>query len=187
MIDNAFTPTQGVPARLIAGDLWTWRADGLVAAYPDPVYSLSYSLAPRSGGAPVMVPATADAGGWLISVVPATTSAVSAGTYSWSLFATRLSDAARLAICTGTVEVAPDPTATATASNARKQLAAIDAVLEGRITKDVESYSIEGRALTRIPFMELRIMRARLVAEVAAEDRAAAGKGTGPRYRKLRF
>lgn len=185
MASNAFTPTEGVPTRLVAGDFWTWRADTFATDYPSPDYELNYSLAPRAGGAQVTAWATSDAEGWLVKKTA--TSSAKAGFYSWVLTVTRVFDGARLVIANGTVEVAANPNTDAVATNARKQLDAIDAVLEGRITKDVESYSIEGRALTRIPFAELRIMRARLKAEVAAEDRAAAGKGSGPRYRKLRF
>lgn len=187
MAPNAFTPCEGVPTRLVAGDFWTWRADTFAADYPDPDYALEYSLAPRAGGDPITAAATPDFEGWLVSKTSASTATAKVGFYSWTLTATRASDGARAAIGNGTVEVAANPATAAVASNARKQLVAIDAVLEGRITKDVESYSIEGRALTRIPFVELRIMRARLIAEVAGEDRAAAGKGSGPRYRKLRF
>lgn len=60
-------------------------------------------------------------------------------------------------------------------SPAASQLAAINEVLAGRIPKDVESYAIEGRSLTRVPLTELYQIRTRLMHEVAAEARAAAG------------
>lgn len=188
MADNAFTAGQGVPARLVAGDFWTWRADGLLAAYPPASYSLAYSLAPREGGTATTASATSDADGWVVEVPAATTAPLAAGTYAWTLTATRLSDGARATICAGTVEVAPDPSAAGdTRTPARRLLDAIESVLEGRVSKDVDAYSIEGRSLTRIPFAELRATRARLLREVAAEERAAKGQSGLITYSRVRF
>lgn len=188
MSDNAFTPGQGVPSRLVAGDLWAWRVDGMTAAYPSDAFTLSYSLAPKAGGTPTTAAAQADADGWAVTVAPATTAALAAGSYGWTLFAMRISDGARQTVCAGVLEVAPDPAQGGdTRTQARKLLDAINAVLEGRITKDVESYSIEGRSLTRVPLEVLRTTRARLMREVQAEERLAAGRRPGPRYQRLRF
>ncbi len=187
MSDNAFTPSQGVPASLTAGDFWTWRVDGFTAAYDLAVYELDYTLTPKSGGAAFNIPATADADGRLVSVPSTSTQNLGQGKWGWVLRATRLSDSAAVSIMSGVVDVLPNPTATSVASAARKMLAAIDAVLENRITKDVEAYTIEGRSLTRIPFLELRAMRTRLAAEVAAEDRAASGKIGVMKIRKMGF
>lgn len=188
MTDNAFTPGQGIPTRLVAGDLWTWRADGFAAAYPSAAFSLSYTLAPKIGGTATQAPATADPDGWVVSVVPSVTAALAAGTYAWTLFATRTSDGARQTVCAGVLEVAPDPAQAAdTRSTAQKLLDAVNAVLEGRITKDVESYTIEGRSLTRVPLEVLRGTRARLMREVQAEQAAARGRHPGMRVKKMRF
>ncbi len=188
MTGNAFTPAQGVPAELVAGDLWAWRLDDLAASYPGSDYALAYSLAPRSGGAPTTAPAVWDADGWGVSILPTVTTGLTAGPYVWTLFATRTSDGARLSICAGCLTVAPDPAQSHdTRTQAQKLLDAINAVLEGRATKDVEAYSIEGRSLTRTPFEVLRNTRARLMREVEAEQAAAAGQSYGPRYRKVRL
>lgn len=176
-MSNAFTPAQGIPERLVAGDFWTWRADGFAAAYPDPDYRLEYQIQPRQGGTATTIAATSDATGWRVDVAGAVTAALAPGDYTWALAAVRVSDTARATLCTGALDVAPDPTSGADGrSCARRLLAAIEATLEGRATKDVESYTIEGRALTRTPFEQLRATRARLLREVAAEDRAAQGR-----------
>jgi hypothetical protein len=188
MTENVFTAGQGVPARLVAENFWTWRADGLAAAYPSDAYSLAYTFAPRIGGTATVVSATGDADGWLVEVPGATTAPLVPGTYAWSLVATRISDGASASIVCGVLEVTPNPAGgTDTRTTARRHLDAINAVLDGRITKDVESYSIEGRALTRVPLEVLHKLRARYMAEAQAEDRLAAGKAPGPRVRKLRF
>ena len=188
MTDNAFTPAQGIPSNLVAGDLWTWRLDEFAALYPSAVYSLAYSIAPKSGGAPTSAPAVADADGWVVSILPAVTTALAPTAYAWTLIATRTSDGARVSIRCGDFTVSPDPSqSNDTRSQAQRLLDAVNAVLEGRATKDVEAYSIEGRSLTRTPFEILRNTRVRLMREVQAEQAAAKGKGTGPRYRKVRF
>lgn len=58
-------------------------------------------------------------------------------------------------------------------SHATTMLAAIEAVLEGRITSDIEQYSIAGRQITKIPITELLVLRDRYKAEVAREEAAA--------------
>lgn len=66
------------------------------------------------------------------------------------------------------------------ATHAETMLANIEAVLEGRITSDVESYTIAGRQITKIPITELLTMRDKYRAErngeLAAESIA---EGTG--------
>lgn len=180
---NAFEPGQGVPETLMAGDAWAWRADGFKAVYPATDYSLAYHLAPRNGGAAVQVAAAADQDGFLASVPAVTSASFAPGPWAWALKVTRTADGAAVTVATGAVAIQANPAAGAdTRTQARRLLDAINAVLEGRAAKDVESYSIEGRALTRIPFVELRAFRARLLREVAQEE----GRGR-PRYSKVRF
>lgn len=182
-MNNAFNPGQGVPDTLTAGDAWAWKADGFAAVYPAPDYSLAYHLAPRHGGGAIVVPAVPVADGFLVTVAAAATSAAAPGPWAWSLKVTRAADGASVTVATGAVEIRPDAaTGADTRTQARRFLDAINAVLEGRATKDVEAYTIEGRSLTRVPFMELRVTRARLLREVAAEE----GRG-GLRYSKVRF
>lgn len=75
------------------------------------------------------------------------------------------------------------------ATHAETMLAKIEAVLEGRIDSDVESYSIAGRQITKIPVNELLVLRDKYRAErnneLAAESIA---EGTGnPNKIKVRF
>lgn len=185
---DAFTPGQGVPAQLVAGDAWAWRADGFATVYPSPDYALTYHLTPASGGAPIPAAVAPDAAGMAVSVPAATTAGAAPGPWRWTLTVRRAADAARVTIAAGQFQVWPDLTTGGdTRSQARRLLDAINAVLEKRISADVENYSIEGRALTRTPLEVLRVTRARLMREVAAEDAAAAGRPGGLRHRKVRF
>lgn len=183
---NAFNPGQGVPGSLIAGDAWAWRADGFASVHPSPEYSLAYHLTPRSGGAAILVRAVADADGFLASRTATETADAAPGAWVWALKVTRVSDAAVVTVATGAVTICPNPASGMDRrTDTRKLLDAVNSVMAGRIGKDVESYSIDGRALTRIPFMELRQLRARLMREIEAEEgRGGAG---GMRHRKLRF
>lgn len=183
---TAFAPGQGVPAQLIAGDLWAWRVDSFLEIYPSPDFALSYHLAPATGAAPVVVSVSPDSSGLIATLAAASTASLPPGLWRWALFAVRAADSARTTVCTGTVDLLPDPAGSAdTRSHARRMLDAINDKLSGRITKDVEAYTIEGRSLTRTPFEVLTKWRAKLMREVAAEEARASGKSLGPRYRKV--
>jgi hypothetical protein len=61
---------------------------------------------------------------------------------------------------------------TARDTHASRMLTAIEAALEGRITSDMEQYSIAGRQITKIPVNELLVLRDKYKAEVQAEEDA---------------
>ena len=66
---------------------------------------------------------------------------------------------------------------------------AIETVISGRITSDVENYSIAGRQITKIPLTELLVIRDRLKRELSnmkAAQSVAAGLGN-PRKILTRF
>lgn len=76
-----------------------------------------------------------------------------------------------------------------TKTHAATMLEKIEAVLEGRVDSDVESYQIAGRSITKIPIGELLTLREKYKAEVMSEEIAAdvaAGLGN-PRKIKVRF
>jgi len=56
-------------------------------------------------------------------------------------------------------------------SHAKTMLDAIEAVLEGRITSDIEEYTIAGRQITKIPIIELKKLRDEYRAEYKKEQR----------------
>lgn len=56
-------------------------------------------------------------------------------------------------------------------SHAKTMLDAIEAVLEGRITSDIEQYLIDGRQITKIPISELKTLRDEYRAEYKKEQR----------------
>lgn len=61
-------------------------------------------------------------------------------------------------------------------SHAKKTLAALEAVIEGRASKDQESYTIAGRQLSRTPIPDLLLLLSTYERKVAREDRVGDGK-----------
>jgi|GEM_PF-1284221 len=184
-MNNRFdTLPNGIPSALVAGDLWAWQDSALAASY-DPVdYTLSYALSPEAGGAPVAITATASGGVFVVS--KSDTDAVVTGLQRWVAFITRDADAARVTVGQGTLRIFADA-ATATGdqrTDNEKALAAIEAVLQGRAGKDQESYSIEGRSLSRTPVADLIRLQAHFTALVTRER---GGRGDGITRKLIRM
>ena len=176
---------EGEPIALVAGDAWRWKRSDLAANFPSSAYTLAYAFRPVTGGTVTTIDMTADGDDWLASKASAQTGALAAGDYSWTLLATRTADSERLSIGSGTTKVLPN-LATDTAdrrSHAQKVLASIEALLEGRATKDVESYTIGDRQLTKMSVEELLKWRDRYRAEV--RNQIAAANGRSKRKRSL--
>lgn len=103
------------------------------------------------------------------------------GRYWWEL---RASDGAdTLTIGRGDLAVLPDISAQAAGydgrGHAQRVLDAIEAVIEGRATKDQQSYSINNRQLALTPIKDLLMLRDRYRAEL----RQHRGKGYGRRIK----
>lgn len=188
---NLFDSTNypdGEPGRLVVGDRWLWKRADLGVDYPPASYALTYSLRLESAGTEIEITASESGGDYLVEVASATTAAYTAGKYRWQAYITRSSDSQRITIGTGWVEVVANRDAATgdPRTHARIVLAAIEAVIEGKATKDQQSYSVEGVSLSRYAWPELVALRARYRDEVAREDaaeRRAAGK---PSRRKIR-
>ena len=118
--------------------------------------------------------ATADGDAHAVTLAATETKGIAPGVYR---YVERVSKAGEVfEVGSGFVTVQPDPleaSADDYKSADEKLLEAIDAVLAGRISADVEAYSIEGRALTRIPFRDLARIRATLAAKVRARRRGS--------------
>ena len=183
---------EGEPTRVVAGDTWTWKRSDLGVDFPFAQYTLSYALK-RDGatGAPTIVTATGTSQSYEVSVPASTTQGLSPGPWSWDAYMTRISDSARVRIVTGRLEVLPNSAIATgdTRSHARRMLAAIEALLEGRSVSDVASYTIQNRSLTKLTPEELTRWRNYYRREIQREDAAEAarqGKATG-RTMAVRF
>jgi len=162
------------PSQLRAGDTWKWRREDL-ADYPAGTWTLKYRFKNAAGGFEVV--ATADGIAHAVTVAASTTAAYAAGAYSWVAWVE--SGAEKYTVDSSEVQVLPDlRSGAATAaqdvrSHPQRVLAAIEAVLEGRASRDQEEYRIGDRMLKRTPVADLLRLRDRYRAEVASE---AAGR-----------
>ncbi len=183
------TPTTE-PTELRAGDSWAWRREDLTD-YLAPTWTLTYRFKNADGGFEVV--ATADGTDFAVAVLPAVTAVIAAGDYSWTA---RVGDGTnKYTIDSGTTTVLPDPFGVAASvaldmrSNARKTLAAIDAMILGTASLDQRRYVIKDRELERIPKPDLIKWREYYANLVRQEDRAEAiANGMGdPRKIYVRF
>lgn len=144
------------PTRLTAGDSWEWDVERFTADYPAPTWTLTYRLV---GPTPLSL-AASDAGDETFEVraLPAVTKKALPGTYKLVGLVDDGTD--RFEVFSGVLVIDPDPATTkATTSHASTTLAIIEAKIEGRLTADLESYQIEGRAVQKIPISELTRLR----------------------------
>lgn len=173
---NLFDTTnypQTEPKELIVADRWAWKRTDLGADYAPASYTLSYSCR-LEGAAQQTFSITASASGsdYLVEVSSTTTKNYTVGRYHWQAYITRNSDSERVMIDYGTWELKPNRVTSYAdpRSHARKVLDAIEAVIEGRATKDQESYTIGDRSLSRTPIPELLQLRKEYQAEVRVEN-----------------
>lgn len=180
------------PASVIAGDRLAWKRTDLGSDYPPASYTLSYTARRQSDGTDsIAITASADGSDYVVEVGQATTAVYEVGDYRWQAYLTRDADSERVTIDYGTWEVVADR-ATSTSdprSHAEIVLDAVEAVIEGRATKDQENYSISGRSLVRTPIGDLLRLRQVYRAEVRSGQSADAvrnGKRDGSLVR-MRF
>lgn len=173
-----FEKIGAVPSSLTAGDTVEFELGDLSVGFPASTFTLSMA-ARRNGGTgtgddSIAVAFTADGD---VHVGTLATAGKTAGDWSWSIKATNAG--VTQTVARGTLVLLPDPSTSDARSHAERMLAAIESLLEGRATKDVASYAIAGRSLTRMTVDELMKWRSQYRTEVAKER--ARGKPNGGR------
>ena len=177
------TPT-GEPTQIIAGDSARWR----IADHPDYPNSESWSLKYELVGvntlaiAPTFQTSGDDENHWLIDVATTETDDLDAGRYElWKRFEGSGAHAGKVDTIgsDGKVNgpsfktiVRADPRTAADGAfqtHAERTLEVIEAALEGRLAKDLESYQIAGRSISKIPIETLMKMRGRYAGLVKQE------------------
>lgn len=171
------------PARVTAGDTWSWRWAS--ADYPAPAWANAWRVV--GPGVALDVSAVAEGPGFVATASAAATAAltIAARGVPCTLFGWVTQAATRFEVYRAPLLVLPNP-ATATGDqrgHAAATLAAIEALLEGRATKDQESYRIGDRELKRIPVPELLSLRDYYRAEAKREADADALASGRPRAR----
>ena len=174
----AYTIPTLEPTSIIAGTTVKWTK--ALGDYPASTWTLTYQF---KGAGSFSVTATADGNGHSVSIAYGTTNDYPVGNYWWQSY---VSDGTnRYLVESGKCEVVKD-LADATEghdgrSHARIVLEAIEAVIEGKATRDQSEISIGDRTLKRLSPKQLIDWRATYRAEVNAEDaemRRKLGKNT---------
>lgn len=176
--ENSNYPTSE-PSELIAGDRWAWKREDLGSDYAPADYALSYSARLEGAGSTeIEITASESGSDYIVEVGQATTAAYTAGVYHWQAYITRTSDSERVTVDSGTFEVLANRDAATTdpRSHVKKTLDAIEAVIEDRASKDQESYTINGRSLSRTSLEDLMAFREKYRALYADEQRKEAIK-----------
>lgn len=180
------TPT-GEPTDLIIGDSWRWR----IADHPDYPNSESWTLAYDFVGVGILLATDItvafrtsgdDVDHWLVTVTTAKTAVIDDGRYDLFKRFIGSGDHAGQSVTIGrdgkvagpplSVTIREDPrvaTAGMFQTHAERTLVVIEAALEGRLTKDLESYQIAGRSISKIPVETLMKMRGRYASLVKQE------------------
>lgn len=173
------------PSEVRAGDTWKWTKS--LPDYPASAWTLKYRFKNATTGFEITASASGDA--YSVTVAAATTAAYASGSYSWIAWVEG-GTSEKYTVDTGVCTVDPDyRSGTASValddrSHARKVMDSIEAVIEGRASKDQERYQIAGRELIRTPIPILLKLRQHYKAEVdgqAAAEAIANGLATGRR------
>lgn len=175
------------PKSLIAGDRWAWKRTDLGADYPPASYALTYSARLESSGVTEIAITASELGdNYIVEVASVTTAGYTAGIYHWQAYITRSADSERITVDSGTFTVVADRDSSTTdpRSHVKITLDAIEAVIENRASKDQESYTINGRSLTRTRLSDLITLRDKysvLYAKEKKQERIANGLGSNSR------
>lgn len=167
------TPTRE-PDIVTIGTTWTWRRDDL-DDYPPSAWTLAYTLS-QAGQSAIVIDAThgvsSDSDGWLIKTPANLAPSAPAGLWTITGQVTNSGTGEVYEVYRGTVRLLP-----ALGNNVDGRsywqitLDNIEAVLQGRATKDQQAYTIEGRRLDRTPISELILLKDEARGEVEREKR----------------
>lgn len=157
LFDSANYPTTE-PSKLVIGDYWAWTREDLADDYAVASYSWSYSaILEASPATKITINATGSGTTYTVEVASATTATYTAGVYHWTGYITRTSDSERIALDKGTFELLENAATSSVdpRSHVKKTLDALEAMIEGKATRDQKSYSIGDRSLERMSPGEL--------------------------------
>ncbi len=173
------------PLQIVAGSTARWRRK--LKNYEPPTWSLTYLFANATDSFSISGADNGD-GTHIIDVPPATTAAYVVGDYQYIVRAT--DGAEEFDVGTGSLKVKPNMTAAVDSrSHVKTVLDALQAMIEGKASKDQLSYSIQGRSLSRMGPEELMNWHGKYVTwwkQEMAADRLNKGLDTGNKI-KVRF
>ena len=161
-----------IPERIIAGDSIGWTES--LADYPASLWTLTYKLLNSAGAITISTSANGD--DHVVSEDGSVTNGYTPGEYKYFAYVTENANPNnRVTVEQDTIVIAENiaiATNLETRTQAKRTLDAINAVIEGRASKDQESMSYKGRAIGRTPIEDLLKLRDRFAVTVQQEEDA---------------
>lgn len=173
LFDESNAP-EGEPLKVVVGDFIQWKKTALAEAYPTATHSAQYVARITAGGSSEITLAAIERPGYYLFQVPSATSeAFNPGFYHWQLEIIQTSTGNRIVVERGEFEAIPDLDVNGSdpRTHAEIMLDKIESLLEGRADKDVTSYSIQGRSISKMSVADLLQWRDYYRKELAKERR----------------
>ena len=173
LFDESNAP-EGEPLKIVVGDFLQWKKTSLAESYPPASYSAEYVARVAAGAsAEIKIAAIERTGYYLFQATSAASSAFEVGFYHWQLEITQTSTSNRIVVARGEFEVIADldNNGADPRSHAEIMLDKIEGLLIGRADKDVSSYSIQGRSISKMTISDLLLWRDYYRKEVVKERR----------------
>lgn len=174
----AFQVPSTEPAEVSAGDRLQWTKT-LADFPPSEGWTLTYYLRANVPNGQIDLAAATSGTGYAVDVSPDTTAGYTPATYSWQAFVSKTGS--RHQVGSGTLKVNPNFTEITEPydgrSQARRILDAIDLVIEGRASSDVQRYVMQavGRSVDKMTIADLLKFRDYWLTEVKKEEAMASG------------
>lgn len=191
LFDEGNAP-EGEPLKVVVGDFIQWKKTALAEAYPPATHSAEYVARIAAGQSDeIKIAATERASYYLFKVTSATSASFQTGFYHWQLEITETASGNRIVLERGEFEAIADldNNGADPRTHAEIMLDKIESLLEGRADKDVSSYAIQGRSISKMSIADLLQWRDYYRKEVVKERRdqaIAQGKPTKTTV-KVRF
>jgi len=157
LFDESNAP-EGEPLKVVVGDFIQWKKTALAESYPPASYSAEYVARIASGqSGEIKLPATERTNYYLFTVSSTTSAAFETGYYHWQLEVTQTSTGNRIVVERGEFQAIADldNNGADPRSHADIMVDKIESLLEGRADKDVSSYSIQGRSISKMSISDL--------------------------------
>lgn len=160
-----------IPKEFTAGDTLSFT-ESVEDYLPEDGWALSYVLVNALGTETVTSSDNGDST-HLVAETAANTASWTAGDYRWQSYVTKALE--RYTVSRGSITIKPNfaTGAVDARSHVKKTLDAIESLLEGKAGKDVDSYSIHGRSLSKMSITELLEWRDKYVRELAQLEKEA--------------
>jgi hypothetical protein len=171
------------PCQIVAGDSVAWTKT--IATYAGTLnYSLQFF---GSTDLPITFAASGAGPNYSVALDDSVTATWKPGRYIWTAWIADATD--RHVVENGEILVFANPALAFGATHATRTLAIIEAAIEGRLPRGLETYAIDGQSIAKIPIeglVRLRSLYAGYVANEYAQDRINRG-GSNPRNVFARF